>query len=475
MSSSTPRKCGKCGRSCPAKARYCSFCGYCLSEVHLFFSYASKDEELREELEKHLSDLKNSGLITAWHDRMVDPGYDWAEQVGIHLNKAHIILLLISSDFMANGNCYGTEMQRALERHDLKEALVVPVLLRPVRFARAPFAKLQVLPKDGRPITIWQNQDSAFVDVAIGIEDLIQHHFRLPVQLVPVHQAFPECQSPSLCHPSPTLVPMTQDLSIYNSSSVERVSNSNLRSVMQFSRDRLRSLVRLHVLGGGHVLPQPLIVWGLMGSYNLVSTIIGFSRPPRPVMLSVPIQSILFNHLLFFLFREVERIKYLVEQAGKQGIFTILECFKLFVPGSAYQTFLERQYDERAYRGDALCRFYQLVFSGTNPTGALAVAADLVSAPEKDYLFERKLVLGREAFTRAIDYDPSPATYVSLGNTLAKLARYDEALVAYKWAVELDPTFATAYSDMADTLEQLGRNEEAQQAREKAKQYGYEG
>ncbi len=37
--------------------------------IELFYSYAHEDEPLRQELEKHLSLLKQQGYITGWHDR----------------------------------------------------------------------------------------------------------------------------------------------------------------------------------------------------------------------------------------------------------------------------------------------------------------------------------------------------------------------------------------------------------------------
>lgn len=45
--------------------------------VEVFFSYAHKDEKLRNELEKHLTILKRQGYITIWHDRKIAPGKEW--------------------------------------------------------------------------------------------------------------------------------------------------------------------------------------------------------------------------------------------------------------------------------------------------------------------------------------------------------------------------------------------------------------
>jgi hypothetical protein len=64
---------------------------------------------------------------------------------------------------------YGVEMKRALERHQANEGCVIPILLRPVEWRGAPFEHLQTLPTNARPITMWSNQDEAWVDVAQGI------------------------------------------------------------------------------------------------------------------------------------------------------------------------------------------------------------------------------------------------------------------------------------------------------------------
>ena len=140
----------------------------------IFFSYAHKDERLRNELAKQLSYLKREGLIDEWHDRLISPGKEWVNEINLHLNTAHIILLLVSADYVASDYCYSYEMRRALERQETGEARVIPVILRPVEWKDMPFSKLQALPKNGKPVTTWANIDQALLDVAQGIRRAVK-------------------------------------------------------------------------------------------------------------------------------------------------------------------------------------------------------------------------------------------------------------------------------------------------------------
>jgi anti-sigma regulatory factor (Ser/Thr protein kinase) len=46
---------------------------------------------------------------------------------------------------------------------------VIPIILRPVNWKTDPFAGLQALPENARPVTKWGNRDEAFMDIAEGI------------------------------------------------------------------------------------------------------------------------------------------------------------------------------------------------------------------------------------------------------------------------------------------------------------------
>src|SRR5579859_2713407 len=140
----------------------------------LFYSYADPDEPLCRELEKHLSLLQQQGTLTAWHRRNILPGADRNKISEEQFLSAQLILLLISSDLLDEEQAR-TEMERALQRHKVGLASVIPILLRPVDWQTAPFAQLQVLPRNGIPITQWKDRDEAFADIAKDIRLAIEH------------------------------------------------------------------------------------------------------------------------------------------------------------------------------------------------------------------------------------------------------------------------------------------------------------
>ena len=146
-----------------------------MTPVNIFFSYAHEDEALLNKLKTHLIPLYREGLIELlWHDRNISAGKEWELEIDTYLNKAQIIVLLVSPDFMASDYCYGVEVKRAIERHDQKEARVIPVILRYAQWKKSPIGKLQALPTDGKPVKSWQDEDEAFFNVVEGIRKAIE-------------------------------------------------------------------------------------------------------------------------------------------------------------------------------------------------------------------------------------------------------------------------------------------------------------
>ena len=134
-----------------------------------FISYAHEDEEHRQALQTHLTSLQRLGLVEAWHDRRIEAGQDWAGEIDDNLEAADLVLLLVSADFINSKYIWENELRRAMERHEARDARVIPIIVRSVAWAGLPFAALQALPPGTRAVASWDDADEAWTAVAEGI------------------------------------------------------------------------------------------------------------------------------------------------------------------------------------------------------------------------------------------------------------------------------------------------------------------
>lgn len=137
--------------------------------IKVFFSYSHKDEELRDELEAHLSPLKKTNIIETWHDRIIDAGEEFNHEIDSNLADSNIVLLLISSNFLNSEYCYDVEMKEAFSMHQSDIASVIPIILHPCDWKITPLGKLNACPTDGKAISTYSNRHEAYVDVAKSI------------------------------------------------------------------------------------------------------------------------------------------------------------------------------------------------------------------------------------------------------------------------------------------------------------------
>src|SRR5436305_8450198 len=142
--------------------------------VNIFFCYAHEDEPYLNKLKAYLRPLQRQALIDVWYDRDISAGSEWEQEISQRLNEAKIILLLVSPDFLNSDYCYSVEMKRALERHERKEARVIPVILRPI-YWQGVLGNIQALPTDAKPVVdrSWHTLDEALYDVAEGIRTVV--------------------------------------------------------------------------------------------------------------------------------------------------------------------------------------------------------------------------------------------------------------------------------------------------------------
>ena len=144
-----------------------------MRKIKLFYSYSHKDELHRDTLKTHLAVLRDQGKIYEWYDRKITGGADVDEEIESNMQNSHIILLLLSPDFISSESCRN-ELYRALQLKEEKGVEVVPIILRACSWKETEIKNLLALPRDGKPITKWENGDEAWEDVCNQLKVVIE-------------------------------------------------------------------------------------------------------------------------------------------------------------------------------------------------------------------------------------------------------------------------------------------------------------
>ena len=148
------------------------------SKLKIFISYSHRDISYKEILDKHLKLLKKSNLIETWDDREILPGQDWESEIQKKFDNSDIVLVLISPNLLASDYCYSEEMYAAIEKHNEGNLIIIPILLEFCFWETTPFANIQFLPRNGKPISSFKNSDEAYSSIVSHLQNLIQHRFQ---------------------------------------------------------------------------------------------------------------------------------------------------------------------------------------------------------------------------------------------------------------------------------------------------------
>lgn len=166
--------------------------------MRAFISYSHHDKAALDRLHVHLKNLTRGGHIETWYDRDILAGGDLNAEIARQLEAADLFLLLVSPDFIASDYCVEREMKRALERHAAGAARVVPIIVEECDWkAMGELRRLKAVPTDGKAVSEWANQNTAYLDIVQELRRIIEADGLPPA----VAKAAPE---PVAMHPGTT-------------------------------------------------------------------------------------------------------------------------------------------------------------------------------------------------------------------------------------------------------------------------------
>ena len=141
--------------------------------VRLFYSYCHKDARHREAMERSLAPLKREGLLKNWSDQSILPGQSISQNVREEMDRADIMVFLLSRDFIASEPCM-KEWQHAKQLAQRKLLFRIPIILGDCAWRDLLAGDdIKALPTDGNPVAEFASADTAWQQVYEGVKDVI--------------------------------------------------------------------------------------------------------------------------------------------------------------------------------------------------------------------------------------------------------------------------------------------------------------
>ena len=140
--------------------------------MKLFYSYCHKDPKFKETMERTLKLLEDDGL-RQWSDGCILPGQHIDKAIKRNMEESDIFAFLISRDFLASEECK-KEWSYAKQLSQNGKARIIPIIIRQCSWRDFDdMREFLVLPQDGKPVTQFNDRDTAWQQIYEGIKGVI--------------------------------------------------------------------------------------------------------------------------------------------------------------------------------------------------------------------------------------------------------------------------------------------------------------
>lgn len=137
-----------------------------------FISYSHVDSRYLDRLHVHLAQLQREQIISTWTDKQILAGGKLDNEISDSLNSSDLFIALLSPDYINSNYCYEKEFEKALEMQKSNQITIIPVIVENCDWLNTPFQQFKALPKDGKPISDWNSENTAFLNVIQEIRNL---------------------------------------------------------------------------------------------------------------------------------------------------------------------------------------------------------------------------------------------------------------------------------------------------------------
>ena len=144
----------------------------------VFISYSHKDREWLERPQVFLKPLERAGMLERWDDTRIKTGERWHDEIKKALASANVAVLLVSADFLASDFIANEELPPLLAAEQARGLVVMPVILKPCRFAKTPsIAQFQAVNRGLKPLLEMTEaeREALWNQLTDDIEEALKH------------------------------------------------------------------------------------------------------------------------------------------------------------------------------------------------------------------------------------------------------------------------------------------------------------
>lgn len=115
-----------------------------------------------------MAQLLRDGIFETWSDHAIVPGSNLDNEVLTALRGSQVFIALVSPDYLASNYCYEKEFEAAQKLEAEGRLHIVPVIVEPCDWLSSPLKSRMALPKDGKAIPEWTNENVAYLTSSRG-------------------------------------------------------------------------------------------------------------------------------------------------------------------------------------------------------------------------------------------------------------------------------------------------------------------
>lgn len=151
-------------------------------KTNIFISYSHQNEKHYMALMAHLNAIAKYNNLEIFTDHKIDIGQELDETIQIHLKNAHMVVCIVSTEYLNSDYCVRKELEIAIEKQLIDDTKIFPIIAEECIWRRTYFGKIKCAPKDGGPVSKYESIDYTYLTIVDQLMTQIEKNREVEIQ-----------------------------------------------------------------------------------------------------------------------------------------------------------------------------------------------------------------------------------------------------------------------------------------------------